>query len=268
MEKFIDIEKIISDKNPALLRWMPGFVLRYLKRILHEEEINLHLHETRDLKGYDFCIEVIKRFQIQVVSEGKENIPTEGGAIFACNHPLGGFDALALVQDAHPLRGDMKFVVNDILLHLQSLKGMFVGVNKHGSNTKASLAELNQLFASSQAVFVFPAGLVSRKQRGKIVDLDWQKTFITRSKKYQRPIVPVFIEGRLSNWFYGLANFRKLIGLKANIEMLYLVDELFKQKNKTITIRYGQAIPFSTFDSSKSDSEWAQWVKEKVYQMQ
>lgn len=266
-DKFIDIEKIIADKNPRLLKWMPRFILRYLKRVLHEDEVNQGIEENKDVYGYQFCVNIIKRFDINVTTEGLENIPKTGGAIFACNHPLGGFDALAMVQEVNPVRPDIKFVVNDILLHLNSLKGMFVGVNKHGTNTKESLTELNQLFESDQAVFVFPAGLVSRKKKGLVEDLDWQKTFITRSRKYQRNVIPVYIDGKLSNRFYRLANFRKFIGIKANIEMLYLVDELFKQHGQTIHIRFGNPIPFEVFDRSKSDPEWAQWVKSKVYEM-
>ncbi|MBK7128843.1 MAG: glycerol acyltransferase [Crocinitomicaceae bacterium] len=266
-EKFIDIEKIIRDKNPRLLKFLPGFILRYLKRILHEDEVNEAIEENKDVYGYQFCVNIIKKFDLQISARGIENISPTGGAIFACNHPLGGFDALAVVQDVTPVRPDIKFVVNDILLHLHSLKDMFVGVNKHGTNTKDSLDELNKQFMTDQAVFVFPAGLVSRKKRGIVEDLEWKKTFITRSKKFNRDVIPVYIDGKLSNRFYRLANFRKFIGIKANIEMLYLVDELFRQKNKTITIHFGKPIPASTFDKTKTDSAWAQWVKSKVYDM-
>jgi len=267
-EKFIDIEKIIAEKNPRLKKWMPGFILRYLKRTLHEDEVNFYIAVNKDTYGVDFCIDILNRFQIEVVAEGLENIPKSGGVIFACNHPLGGMDALAIVQEVNPIRSDIKFVVNDILLHLNSLKDQFVGVNKHGTNTKESLEELNNLFESEQAIFVFPAGFVSRKKKGVVQDLEWKKTFITRSKKYQRSVIPVFIDGELSNFFYRLANFRKFIGIKANIEMLYLVDELFRQKNKTMTIRFGKPIAHSTFDKTKKDLEWADWVKKEVYKMQ
>jgi len=266
-QKFIDIEKIIAEKNPRLLRWMPRFLVRYLKRILHEDEVNQAIEENKDVYGYDFCVDIIKRFNITVNAEGIENIPKKGGAIFACNHPLGGFDALAIIQEAYPIRKDIKFVVNDILLHLNSLKGMFTGVNKHGTNTKESLEELNELFESDRAIFVFPAGLVSRKKKGRVEDLEWKKTFITRSKKYHQPVIPVYIDGKLSNFFYRLANFRKFIGIKANIEMLYLVNELFKQKDKTITIRFGKPIPYTIFDKTRKDIEWANWVKDSVYKM-
>jgi len=266
-DKFIDVERIIKGKNPTLLKWIPNFFLNYLKKTIHQEEINQILSENKDKFGYDFCQDIISRFNIKVEVSGEHNIPSTGGCILAANHPLGGMDALAIVATITPIRKDIQFVVNDILLNLNNLKGLFVGVNKHGFNSKESLNEVSNLFSSDKATFVFPAGLVSRRQNGKIQDLEWKKTFITRSKKHKKPIVPVYVEGRLTSFFYNLSNFRKAIGIKANIEMLYLAKETFKQKNKTIKIVFGKPIPSSFFDTSKSDKEWAEWVKNKVYQL-
>ena len=265
MKKFIDVDKILSDKNPKLAKWLPKFVVRYLKRTLHQDEINQILIDNKDNNNYDFCVAILKEFNISVNLIGKENIQKNGGVILAANHPLGGMDALALVQEISPIRKDLKFVVNDVLLNLINLSGLFVGVNKHGTNSKASLIALNDLFASEQAVFVFPAGLVSRKQKGKIKDLEWKKTFISRSKKFKRNVIPVHINGELSSFFYRLSTVREKVGLKANLEMLYLIDETLKQKNKKYTITIGEPINYTTFDKSKSDKEWAEFVKNKVY---
>ena len=267
MEKFIDIEKVIKSKNPKLLKWLPNFIVKYLKKIVHQDEINQVLHENKDKYGYDFCKDLIKRFNIKVTVKGLENVPKKGGYIFASNHPLGGMDAMALVTVIEPYREDVKFIVNDILLNLKNLSNLFVGVNKHGVNSKKSLAMVNELFASDQATFVFPAGLVSRKKQGKVTDLEWKKTFITQAKKHQKNVIPVYVEGNLSNFFYRLSNFRTALGIKANIEMLYLADETFKQRNKTLGVTFGKPIPHNSFDKSKNDKEWAQWVKKKVYEM-
>lgn len=266
-EKFIDIEKVIKSKNPKLLKWLPKFIVSYLKRTLHQEEINHILEENKDKFDYDFARDIIKRFNVKVNAIGLENIPKTGGYIFASNHPLGGIDALAIVTVMEPYRKDMQFVVNDILLNLKNLSGLFVGVNKHGTNTKDSLKKVDELFASDKAVFVFPAGLVSRKKKGTIADLEWKKTFITRAKKHQKSIIPVYVDGSLSNFFYRLSNLRSTLGIKANIEMLYLADETFKQKDKTLNIIFGKPIPVTTFDSSKSDKEWAKWMEHKVHAM-
>ena len=266
-EKFIDVEKIIRSKNEKLLRLLPGFILRYLKRILHQKEINRIIAENKELKNQDFCKDVIRRFNIKLTVSGEENIPTEGGAIFAANHPLGGMDAMALVDVFSKHRSDIRFIVNDILMNLENLKGLFVGVNKHGANAKSSLQEVENLFGSDKAVFVFPAGLVSRKKNGIVRDLEWKKTVITRAKKNEKPIVPVLIQGDLSNFFYRLSNLREWLGVKVNIEMLYLVNELFKQKNRTIHIIFGQPIWPEQFTDKRTDKEWAEWLKASVYKL-
>lgn len=266
-EKFIDVEKVIADKNAKLLRRLPNFIIRYLKRILHQEEINRIIWENRDIRNEEFCKEIIQRFGINLTVSGLDHVPKTGGAIFVANHPLGGMDALALVDVLASHRTDIKFIVNDILLNLKSLEGLFVGVNKHGRNAKESLREVESLFGSDHAVFVFPAGLVSRKIKGEVRDLEWKKTFVTQAKKYGKPIVPVYIDGRLSNFFYRLANLRESLGIKVNIEMLYLVNELFKQKNQTINIIFGKPIQSSNFDDTRTDKEWAHWVQSEVYRL-
>jgi len=267
MKKIIDIEKVIRDKNPRLLNWMPGFLLKYIKKITHESEINKDMYELRNKKNEVFCAAVIEKFNIDVKSQGIENIPKEGGCLFVCNHPLGGMDAMAIVREMYHIRPDMKFIVNDVLLNIENVKEMFKGVNKHGKTAKASLKQVTELFASDQAIFVFPAGLVSRKRKGVIKDLEWKKTFISQAKRNKKPVIPVFVGGQLSKFFYRLSNLRTFLGIKSNIEMMYLADEMYKQRNAVIDIVFGQPIPYTTFDKTKKDKEWANWVKDKVYQL-
>ena len=164
-DKFIDIDKIIEDKNPSLKKWLPKFLIRYLKRITHQKEINSIITNTEGMNGFEFCNYILNYFNISIETKGLENIPKTGGVIFAANHPLGGVDALAIVKEMQPHRTDFKFVVNDILLHLKPLKHLFIGVNKIGSNSKDSIAALNAEFELPQGLFVFPAGLVSRRKK-------------------------------------------------------------------------------------------------------
>lgn len=267
MKKFIDIERVISDKNPKLLKWIPKFLLRYIKNTLHENEVNDFIDRHKDKDSFGFCNAVIQEFKINLEVKGIHNIPTKGGAVLTCNHPLGGMDAMALVTIIEPVRKDIKFIVNDILLNLENLKDMFVGVNKVGKNQKESLKKVDQLFETEQLICVFPAGLVSRKKKGQVCDLEWKKTFITRTKKRDKQIIPVYLDGELSNFFYRLSSIRNGLGIKANVEMFYLVNELYKQKNKTMNVSFGEPISSSTFTSEKSDFLWAQEIKNKVYQL-
>ena len=266
-DKFIDIDRILDDKNPKLKKWLPGFLVNYLKRIIHQKEINHVIKSTEGMSGFEFCTYVLQHFNIKIETTGVENIPQTGGVIFAANHPLGGMDALAIVKEMEPIRTDFKFVVNDILLHLKPMKEFFIGVNKIGSNSKDNIMALNAEFDKPQGIFVFPAGLVSRRKKGLVRDLEWKKTFISRSKKFKKNVIPVFLDGDLSNFFYNLSNFREKVGLKTNIEMLYLVNELFKQKNRTFKLYFGKPISYTTFNSSKSDKEWADDVKQIVYSL-
>jgi len=266
-KKFIDIDEVFKTKNPGLYRVLPGFIISYLKKVVHQVEINYFIQQNADKKEFEFVEAVINEFGAKVGVEGLENIPKTGGCIFASNHPLGGLDALALIMEVGKIRKDIRFVVNDILLQLKNLAGIFIGVNKHGKNTPEVYSGLDELYASGKCVLIFPAGLVSRKQQGQIIDLEWKRSFITNSRKHNLPVIPVFIEGRNSEFFYNLSNFRKRIGIKANIEMLYLADEMYKQKNKTITVIFGKPIPASFFEMEYSDKNWAQLVKEHVYSL-
>jgi putative hemolysin len=265
--KFIDLEKLMESKNPGITKKLPGFIINYLKRILHQDEINQILHENKNLKNEEFCEDIIRRFNITLEMEGVENIPKEGGVILASNHPLGGMDALAVVSMLKPIRKDIKFIVNDLLMNLENLKDLFVGVNLHGKKSVQSLEKVNELFASDKAIFLFPSGLVSRKIKGKVQDEEWKKTFISRAKKFQKDIVPIHIDGRLSNFFYNLANLRTFFGIKANIEMLYLANELFKLKNQTVRITFGEPISYKSFTKEKSDKQWAEEVRKISYNL-
>lgn len=265
--KYIVIRDVIHKKNPALLRWLPGFVLRYIERVLHEDDINAIMAKIGHLHGLDFVDALIGELGVEVTLSGQEHIPAEGGVIFASNHPLGGLDGVAFMHALGKHRKDIKFIVNDILLNIKNLEPLFVGVNKHGSQGRDSLAQIEQAYADDHALLVFPAGLVSRKRHAEIKDLEWKKSFINKAKRYKKDIIPVFIDGRNSNFFYTFAKLRENLGIKANIEMFYLPGEMFAQRGKKVSIRIGKPIPYTHFDSSKSEKEWAEHVKKIVYRI-
>jgi len=267
-EKFIDIQKLIASKNPKAAKWIPGFVMRYLKRILHQDEINTFLVEHKDEKNEVFCDSVMEFLNLKVVIDGIEKIPKDGKVILAMNHPLGGMDAIALISGLKNHRTDIKFIVNDLLMSLENISALFVGVNKHGKNEKSTRQQLVELFESDQLICIFPAGLVSRRLNGEIRDLVWKKTFMIYAKKHNHIIVPIHIDGKLSRFFYNLANFRQKIGIKMNIEMLYLSNELFKQRNRTIRFTIGSPVLASDLDQTKTELELAQVVRAKVYELE
>lgn len=262
----IDIEKVIHNKNPRLAKALPGFISRYLKKILHQTDINKSLEANKNVNGLDFVRNILKEFNAKINVAGLENLPERGRFIIASNHPLGGLDGLALMHVAGKVRKDIVFPVNDFLLNLPNLQNLFIPINKHGKNIE-NLDKLENAFNSDKLILYFPAGLCSRKTKGQICDLEWKKTFITKAIKYNRDIIPVYIDAENSKFFYRLANFRKAIGIKSNIEMLYLVDEMYKQYNKNINIILGEKISVSEFTKEKKNKEWAAYVKQKSYSL-
>ncbi len=266
-DKYIVIRDVIRKKNPRLLRWMPRFILRYIERVVHEDDINRVMDNIGHLHGLEFVDALIGELGVIVELTGEEHIPRTGGVIFASNHPLGGLDGVAFMHSLGKYRQDIKFLVNDILLNIKNLQPLFVGVNKHGVQGRQGMRQIEEAYAQDQALLVFPAGLVSRKRNGKIEDLEWKKSFIVKAKKYHRDIIPVYIDGKNSSFFYNFARLRETIGIKTNVEMFYLADEMFKQKNKKVTIRIGKPISYTYFDSSKSEKEWAAEVKRVVYKL-
>lgn len=264
-KKFIEIEKVIKDKAPTLKKWLPRFVLKYLKRKLHEDEINFVMHELKDKYGIEFNNGCIELLGANVVSVNAHHIPKSGGIILAANHPLGGLDGMAFVKAIGEVRPDIHFVVNDVLKNLKNYGDVFIGINKIKSTSPTSLRTIESVLMTEDAIGFFPAGLVSRKQNGQIRDLEWKKSFVTQAIDHKRMIVPVFIEGENSKFFYRFANFRKRMGVKANIEMLFLPDEMFKKKGYTIKVHFGKAFDTAILDKQKSHKQWAEHIKQYVY---
>lgn len=265
-KKLIDIENVIAAKNPALLRYIPRFLINYLKRILHQDDINDFISRNSDKYNLDFTRAIGDEFVKELIVTGANNIPVDGRCIVASNHPLGGLDGISLINAVSEIRKDIIFPVNDLLMNLVNLRGIFIPVNKHGSNAQ-NISILDNAFASDSVMLFFPAGLVSRKQKHGIMDLEWKKTFLSKARKFNRDVVPVYIDGNNSKFFYNLARNRKRLGLKVNIEMLFLINEVYKQKSKTINIIFGKPIPITTFDKRFNDKVWAEKVKEHVYSL-
>lgn len=270
-----DIRAVLKQKAPKA--HVPGFLIRYLERIAHIKQMNAFLRKYPDVKNYDFIRLVLdEELGCSASIDGIENIPTDGKPlIFASNHPLGGLDGMIIAQMIHESRssrGDsrpLKVIVNDLLMFMEPLAGLWAPVNKVGRLTKEQAQQQHAIWESETDVLTFPAGICSRLQRidGKwqIQDFEWQKNFIQRAREYQRDIVPIYFEGRNSKFFYTLAYIRKLLHIKLNIEMLYLVDEMYGAHGKHFKVHVLPPISYTSLDTSKSPKEWAAYIKQIVY---
>lgn len=268
IEKTIDIEKILRDKMGKKARYVPRFVISWLKKIIHEDEVNRFLWENRKLEGTEWLTACVQYLDMTLDIVGAENLPDKHDGklyTFVSNHPLGGQDGVSLgsIIGQH-YDGKFRYLVNDLLLNLPGLKPVSIGINKTGRQSRDFPRMVEAGFNSDNHLLMFPAGLNSRKLNGEIHDLPWKKTFITKSVETHRDVVPIHFSGRNSKRFYRIAKFSDR-WLPFNLAMLFLVDEMYRNVGKTFRITVGEPIPWQTFNKTKSPMEWAKFVEDRVY---
>ena len=262
----VDLRKMLEDRmsrKPS--KWMVALI----RWILIEDWLNERMAKIGPKKGVDFMQGVVDVLDIDVEVVGEENLPKNGTPyMFVCNHPLGGADvvSVASVVGKHYPEG-LKIPANDFLMLLTGIKDMLIPVNKIGGQSRSLSDKINQAYASDAQLMFFPAGKVSRKNKGVISDDEWKKNFVTKSVEYKRDIVPIRIDAKNSRLFYFIAKLRSKLGIKFNIEMALLVRELRKQMHNTIRITIGAPISYNSLDESKTPHQWAQVIREKVYNL-
>lgn len=268
IEKTIDIEKILRDKMGKKACYVPRFVISWLKKIIHEDEVNRFLWENRKLEGTEWLTACVQYLDMTLDIVGAENLPDKHDGklyTFVSNHPLGGQDGVSLgsIIGQH-YDGKFRYLVNDLLLNLPGLKPVSIGINKTGRQSRDFPRMVEAGFNSDNHLLMFPAGLNSRKINGEIHDLPWKKTFITKSVETHRDVVPIHFSGRNSKRFYRIAKFSDR-WLPFNLAMLFLVDEMYRNVGKTFRVTIGKPIPWQTFNKTKSPMEWAKFVEDRVY---
>lgn len=262
----VDVKKVLKDKNPTAAKWIPWFVINYLKKIVHEDEVNFYLENFSHLPTIEFIRATLEGMGISYTAVGLDKLDPEGRYIFASNHPFGGLDGLMLADKISGYFGDVRVVVNDLLMNLEPLKPIFIPVNKHGKQNQEYARLYREAFESNIPIITFPAGLCSRKTEGVVQDIQWRPNFVKQAVNTKRDIVPVYFDGCLSNFFYRLSNLRKKVGIKANIEMLYLSDEMFRQHGKHFDMIIGEPVPWATLED-KPYMETAREIRTIAYNL-
>ena len=267
----INIDKILHDKMGNKAKFVPRPLVSWLKKILHQDEVNRYLWESRHLSGTEWLEECVRYLDMSIELVGEENLPDKNDGklyTFVSNHPLGGEDGVALgaIIGRH-YDGRFRYLVNDLLMNLPGLAPVCIPINKTGSQSRNFPAMVEAGFKSDNHMLMFPAGICSRRRDNVVRDIEWKKTFITKSVEYQRDIVPIHFGGQNSDFFYKLANFSDKYVKKVNIAMLFLVDEMYKNVHKHFRVAIGKPIPWQTFDKSRTPAQWAHYVQDIVYKL-
>lgn len=264
----VDIRRLLEEKNARLARRLPQFVYRYLTRILHVPEVNATLRAGKGLDGQAFARHILQEFEVRYTTHGLEQLRADERYLFVSNHPLGGLDGVVLIDAIGQGLGKVYFPVNDLLMILPQFRDIFLPINKHGSQSQEAAKRLNEAYASNAQILYFPAGLCSRRGWHGIRDLEWKPNFVGKALEYHRTVVPIHFGGRNSNFFYNLALARKWLHIGANIEMIYLVDEMYQQRGAHLELRIGTPIlPEELPALGKSRKEIAEELRNRVYQL-
>lgn len=264
----IDLDYIIRSRAGKKAKYIPGFLINWLKRIIHQDFINAYLE--KGYVGVDFCEHTLRYLDVKIEVEGLEHISDLSRKYtFVSNHPLGAIDGvtLGMVLGRH-YDGKIKYLVNDLLMNLEGLAPLCVPINKIGKQARNFPQIVEAAFRSDDQIIMFPAGICSRRMKdGTIRDLPWNKSFVVKSVATQRDVVPIHFIGQNSDRFYNIANWCKRLRLKFNIAMLFLPDEMYRSQHGTYKVVIGKPIPWTDFDKSKTAYQWAQEVKERVYKL-
>ncbi len=264
----LDIEQIIRNQENKIVKNLPKFIINRIKKSFHETEINEILKKIHDKYGLDFVNGVVENLNYKVIGYNEELLPDKGKFVFAGNHPFGGADFGAAIFLLSKKYKKIKLVANELFLHVENAKEIFLPVSILKSNEKGKMEKIDESLADDDThLLIFPAGKVARKIKGKLDDGFWHRSFIRNAILFKRDIIPFFVDGENSKKFYRWAKTRKFFGIKANLEFFLLPGEVFKKRNATIKIVFGEPIPYTTFDDSKTHLEWAQEVKKKVYEL-
>lgn len=263
----IDVDSVLRTRLPKHYRYIPRFVVRWLERTICQDRLNTILEKMADKNSVDAATAALDEMGITVTASGLDELP-DGRYMFVSNHPLGGLDGLALIsflgnRYAHKI----KFLVNDLLMAVVPLRGVFLPVNKYGHQSREAAAEIKESLKGDNQMITFPAGLCSRMQPdGTIADLPWQKAAVVHAVNNQRDIVPIYFDARNSRFFYRFANWRKRLGIKFNIELIFLPKEMLKQSGSNLRFVVGQPIPWSSLDARAPRHEAAR-LRDIVYTM-
>ena len=267
-DKYIDIEAVLEAKAPSLKKKMPGFMISYLKHIVHEDDLNDFLSKHWNEDGITFVDNLLAELGISYDVNGVDRLPESGRYTFASNHPLGGLDGIVLLKMLSDKYGEAKVVVNDLLMHISPMKSLFIPVNVvNNKQNKESANLIDVCMSSNTPILYFPAGKVSRRDKsGNIADLEWKKNFVTKSIEHKRNIIPIYFDGRNSSFFYNPAYWRTKFGIRQNVEMLYLADEMYKNRFAHFDITVGDAVGYDTL-GNMHPIEKARVIREKCYNL-
>ncbi|MFT5083341.1 MAG: putative hemolysin [Lentisphaeria bacterium] len=245
----INIERAITEKFPGFSRTSNLIrkpTISFLKKLLHEDDINEFLSANKDAWGLEFIDRIFDYFNFSytVSARDRANIPALGKVVIFANHPIGSLDGLAIVKLVSEVRSDVRIVANDVLSHFTALEDLIIPLdNMAGGGARKSYKRILESLENEHAVIVFPAGEVSRAHPTGVKDTRWRPGFLYFAKKSKAPLLPIHINAKNSLLFYSASMVFKPFGTAL------LAREMFNKKSTNIRFSVGECISSSHLET-------------------
>ncbi len=246
------IHQLISERNPWLLKdtLLSKSVYKVLKKYLKFDETVFVGEHIQSMSGQEAFNWLGSEYTSNCSVEGLENIPRDGRFLIVSNHPMGAADAIALYHQIYPVRNDLFFFANELFVYLLgAFHDLLAPVvwNKeketHSAN-KVTLERLAVFFGDNRAGIIFPSGRLSKLTMFGLWDRPWEKTPIALAKKYNFPLIPVYVEGK-NSWFFYFASY-----LNKQLRDVSQLNELFNKRDVKMSIKIGKPVNVSSLSDN------------------
>ena len=181
--------------------------------------------------------------QVRVNVRGLERVPKAGRLVVIANHPTGIADGVAVYDALKAVRPDICFYANaDAHRVSPGLGDMLIPVewreeNRTRDRTRLTLTMTREAMESERPLMIFPAGRLARQGRdGKLGESPWMSSAASLARKYEAPIVPLYIKGPWSTLFHFFHHFSN------ELRDITLFHELLNKRGGAFEIVVGPVI--------------------------
>ena len=238
------IYQLIKERNPWLLKdsFLSKTIYTLLKKYLRYDETIFVGDHIQSMTGEEAFNWLGSEYTNNSSIEGLENIPKDGKFLIVSNHPMGAADAIALYYKIYPVRNDLFFFANELFVYLLgSFQDLLAPViwNKEKEihlASKVTIERLSVFFGEERPGIIFPSGRLSKLTFFGLWDRSWEKTPIALARKYDFPLIPVYVEGR-NSWFFYFSSY-----INKQLRDVSQLNELFNKRDKKISIKIGKPV--------------------------
>ena len=206
------------------------------------------------------------RIGIRVAATDQVRIPANGAVLVVANHPYGVLDGAILTVLLTRVRSDVKVLTNSLLGDIPELRKHCIFVDPFHTDrsidlNRRALREALAWLQKGGMLAMFPAGEVSHWQMptAQIADPEWNETAVRLLRRTGAAALPVYFCGHNSVGF-------QLMGmLHPKLRTAFLLQEFLRQKDKTVEVRVGSAIPPDSLTAIGNDREAVEYLRWRTY---